>query len=128
MSKEIKEKYLDIEYNSMDSSIPKGEIHVYKPLSQYNSGGTRYLTTYDFIQKEMNHMLGDILTIIDASVPEGKQNKSIKDLIKNVYTNEYCRLTYELFSEEWMEKATDFSERDPNEAFEVSTDEALGIK
>lgn len=37
-----------------------------------------------FVGEEISHLLGEVLTIIDAST-EGDKNKAIKNLIKNVF-------------------------------------------
>lgn len=63
------------------------------------TGGSEDVTTDDwsgnkladnfFIQSRLKGLTGKILTIIDASLPEGKQNKCIKDLIREVFMNEF---------------------------------------
>jgi len=66
-------------------------------------------TTYDwsgnkladnaFIQARLKLLTGKILTIIDASIPEGKQNKCIKDLIRAVFVDEFTDVSELLYDE-----------------------------
>ena len=37
------------------------------------------------ITESLNYLLGRVLTIIDASISESKQNKAVKDLIKGEF-------------------------------------------
>lgn len=40
------------------------------------------LICYGRIESKVKHLTGEILTIIDASISEEKQNKALKDVIK----------------------------------------------
>ena len=40
--------------------------------------------------KRTNRLQGKILTIVDASYPEGVQRKAIKDLVKKEFIEELC--------------------------------------
>ncbi|MFA6201434.1 MAG: hypothetical protein WC679_13615, partial [Bacteroidales bacterium] len=85
---------------------------------------TAFLTDYNFIQYRLGSMLGRILTIIDASIADGRQNKAIKDLIKSKFVDEYAELSSILYDNNWMRGV----EENATEADIVNTDEALGIK
>lgn len=53
-------------------------------------------------------LMGEVLTIIDASIVEKQQNKSIKDLIKSRFYSRNGKITREIFERneiDW-EKAT----------------------
>lgn len=41
----------------------------------------------------LNYLLGRVLTIIDASIIEPKQNKSVKDLIKGEFIDDMSLIT-----------------------------------
>jgi hypothetical protein len=43
------------------------------------------LASYEFVERNLSWQLGQVLTIIDASISDKKQNKAIKDLIKNSF-------------------------------------------
>lgn len=55
-----------------------------------------YLADYNYIQQLLKRMLGKVLTIVDASIPEGRQNKSVKDIIRNEFIEEYVHLSEQL--------------------------------
>ena len=57
------------------------------------------LADYFFIQARLKGLTGKVLTIIDASIPEGKQNKCIKDLIREVFINEFADVSELLYDE-----------------------------
>jgi len=40
------------------------------------------LKSYEFIEVDLKHLTGQILTIIDGAISNEKQNKAIKDQIK----------------------------------------------
>jgi hypothetical protein len=50
----------------------------------YNQGGDK-LATYSYIHEKLKDLTGKILTIIDASMPESKQSKCVKDLIRKEF-------------------------------------------
>jgi len=72
------------------------------------------LADYSFIQARLKGLTGKILTIIDASIPEGKQNKCIKDLIREVFVNEFSDVSELLYDEtgKFEEVARNSSETD----------------
>lgn len=39
---------------------------------------------YDFVQDNLNNLLGQVLTVVDASV-DGEKNKAVKDLIREKF-------------------------------------------
>ncbi len=49
----------------------------------YNKGNK--LASYSYIQEKFKSLTGKVLTIIDASMPEGKQSKCVKDLIRKEF-------------------------------------------
>lgn len=57
------------------------------------------LADFAFIQARLKGLTGKVLTIIDASIPEGKQNKCIKDLIREVFMNEFADVSDLLYNE-----------------------------
>ena len=50
-------------------------------------------------------LTGRILTIIDASIPEGKQNKCIKDLIRKEFIHEFETISDLMFDKQRIERA-----------------------
>jgi len=56
----------------------------------------KYLADYIFIQQILKKMLGKVLTIVDASISNERQNKSVKDIIRNEFIDEYVHLSEQL--------------------------------
>jgi hypothetical protein len=52
-------------------------------ISQLPAMPSESLVSYQCIESHIKYMAGKILTIIDASVSNELQNKSVKDLIKS---------------------------------------------
>ncbi len=73
------------------------------------------------VSSQIRFLAGRILTIIDASIHEEKQNKAIKDLIRNEVADTLSHITtlvlgdYELI----------VSDEEANEAIETSLEEAI---
>ena len=40
---------------------------------------------YSLIAFQMKHLLGEMLTIVEATIPEGSQQKSVKSLVKDKF-------------------------------------------
>ena len=57
-------------------------------LSDYIVDEGEYLLSFSIVTDTLRKLMGKTLTIIDASIIDTKQNKSIKDLIKGVYNEE----------------------------------------
>jgi hypothetical protein len=72
---------------------------------QYDPNGKNAFKL-SFVTENLNDLLGKILTVIDASVVDERQNKSMKDLIK-----EKVNLKQEWFCEcAWKDKPQGFEE------------------
>lgn len=99
------------------------DIKTGKTIPHWEASGDK-LASYSFMQWRNRRLLGKILTIIDASIADVKQNKAVKDLIKNNFFQEY---------EEVCDYLIDTSKLNPqveslDEVQEISQDEALGLK
>ena len=89
--------------------------------------GISCVADYSFVQSRMNLLLGQVLTLVDASITNS-QNKAMKDIIKGIFVEEYCQLTEMMHDEAWLKKVTTFDDDNKPELVEVDTDEALGLK
>lgn len=63
------------------------------------------LASYDFIVESLKSLTGRVLTVIDASISEGKQNKCIKDLIRKEFMHEFVDIGDLLFDKQRIERA-----------------------
>jgi len=86
------------------------------------------LVTYSFVQNRMSKLLGQVLTVIDAAIPESekRQSKAVKDLVKTIFVDEYVELTDMLHDKDSLMQSCNNVPLKDIEG--VSEDEALGIK
>jgi len=42
------------------------------------------MLSYDNVSSELIHMKGKLLTLIDATLPSGQQNKATKDIVRQI--------------------------------------------
>lgn len=88
--------------------------------------------SYSFIMDTMRKLMGRTLTIIDASVHDKIQNKAMKDLVRNIYSDEmnfsadmaYDQNVLKKQAEEYFENVSD-EELDKSQ---VTIEEALGVE
>ena len=117
----------------------KNDIDVY--FSQNGSGddidgasiGERALS-HSFLMDTLRKVMGKTLTIIDASVMDKNQNKAIKDLLRNVFSDEMAFSAELAFDQDVITKFANKSfQKMSNEEQEeilkssVSIEEALGV-
>jgi hypothetical protein len=70
------------------------------------------LADNSFIQGRLKGLTGKILTIIDASLPDGKQNKCVKDLIREVFVNEFSSVSELLDEQKGIYEQVERAEKD----------------
>lgn len=73
--------------------------------SETQLGKADALATYGFVFGEFSKVLGKVLTLVDASMSEPRQNKAFKDIIKNVFADEYGFLSEMLLEQSEIEKS-----------------------
>lgn len=56
------------------------------------SENTQKPIPYDFVESVVKKLSGNVLTIIDAVTTEEKQNKAIKDLVKEAVRDSFDKL------------------------------------
>jgi hypothetical protein len=112
--------------SGLKSQTESYEIQDIKDYIAFN--GERALTN-SFVLKVLGKVMGKTLTIIDASVIDKQQNKSMKDLLRNVFSDA-MELTSEFgFDQKIMTKIAE--EQCPENIDEldcVSVEEALGVE
>lgn len=65
---------------SKQKVLVSGENRVYDPFVKVSEG--ERAVKYYRLESDIRDLTGKILTIVDASVSDEKQNKAIKDLVK----------------------------------------------
>lgn len=102
--------------------------------SSYGAGVGERALSYSFLMDTLRKVMGKTLTIIDASVMDKTQNKAIKDLLRNVFSDEMEFSAEMAFDQELTTKLADesfaaLSEEEKKEAMKgVSIEEALGVE
>jgi len=82
------------------------------------------LASERFIQVMLKRITGKVLTIVDASIPEGKQNKSVKDLVRKCFIDEFVETSEWLNDEKAIKEAVENIEDE--DITPVSNEEILG--
>lgn len=88
------------------------------------SSGENY-ADYTLIEWRLRGLTGRILTAVDAAIPQGKQNKATKDIIRAAVMDEFMYFGDQLFDQEELCKQANES-FDPDTASPVSFEEILG--
>lgn len=86
------------------------------------------LADHSFVMDELRKIVGGVLTIIDASVPEGKQNKAIKDLVRKLVSESMGHTTKMMVDQRPFENIGDDMTDEELENMEaVDVLEAIGV-
>ena len=96
-------------------------------IEDYKGVDGEKLLTHSFLMDTLRKVMGRTLTIIDASVSEKQQNKAMKDLVRQIFSDEME------FSAQWAfdQKKLDAmipEDVDPKELGTVSIEQALGVE
>lgn len=122
MSKYI--KYVEADRMPENSTIIRYSIKEIATDQEVEDWSGDKLASYSVIEQTLKSLTGRVLTVIDASIPEGKQNKSIKDLIRKEFMHEFIDIGDLLFDKQRVERAID-GEYDDLGEMEISAEEAL---
>jgi len=104
------------------------DFHSYElvKLKDWKGADGEHLLTHAFLMDTMRKLMGRALTIIDASI-SGTQNKAMKDLVRQAFSDEMS------FAADWafdqnklMAMVPD--DIDPETLGTVTVEEALGVK
>jgi hypothetical protein len=112
-----------------------GEMVSYEPkkLCDYEAMEGEKAFSHSFISDTMRKLIGRTLTIIDASILDRQQNKAMKDLVRNAFSDEMefsSKIGYDQnVLDEMIDESTahmtdeEFANIEP-----VLIEEALGVK
>lgn len=56
--------------------------------SEYTSDSEEHSMAYNAVESQIKFLQGKVLTVIDASFPQGEQKKAIKDLINQKFSEQ----------------------------------------
>lgn len=92
--------------------------------------GDEKLMTHSFVLKRLGKVMGDILTLVDSSIPNDRQNNAMKDTMRRIFSTEIGYLSDICFDQNVL---MDFVNRTVNldnikEENGVSVEEILDVK
>lgn len=112
-----------------------GQIISYNEIGSEDLLVSKYLADDSFVMSQLSVILGDILTIIDATFTEPTQRKAVKDLVRKSISERMETISEMMINQEEMQKVADesfnsLSEKEQKEVLNnpVSIDEALGLE
>lgn len=114
-----KDGYVEVKQISL-SDVQTAVVGEDIPLNS----GQNYVD-YSVIEWRLKGLTGRILTAVDAAIPQGKQNKATKDIIRNAIMAEFMYFGEQCFDQEELCRKANES-FDPDTAKPVSFEEILG--
>lgn len=101
-------------------------------ISDYDGAEGEKFLSHGFIMDSYRKIMGRTLTIIDASISEKQQNKAMKDLVRQIFSDEMESTNNWAFDQELLNKAANrYFEKNPELLTKenmVSIEEALGVE
>jgi len=108
------------------------DVISYEPVSidEYNAYEGEKALSHSFVMDCFRKIMGRTLTIIDASVHEKQQNKAMKDLVRNIFSDEMEFVADMAYDQEIICKmANETADEIGIENMQsVSIEEALGVE
>lgn len=88
------------------------------------------LADHAFVLRVMGHLLGKVLTTVEATTPNEKQAKAIKDLMRGHFSDEMEFVASMMFNQEEINKMAEKSMEglSDEEIVSVEIEEVLGVK
>lgn len=113
-------------YQLCDLALPDAKVG--GGSDYYLSEGERLLS-HSFFMDSMRRLMGKTLTIIDASIVDRQHNKAVKDLVRNMFSDEMEHEGSWAYDQEVIAKMAEESMPDDISLLEtVTIEEALGVK
>jgi hypothetical protein len=78
------------------------------------------LASYEYIYDKMQHLVGQVLTLIDASVSDRDQRKASKDIIRSYFAEKYGEIARDLHNYDSM------GDLDQSALEQVSLEDVIG--
>ena len=91
--------------------------------------GTK-LADHAYILRVMGHLLGSVLTTVEATTANEKQAKAIKDLMRQHFSREMEFVSSMMYDQQELDTAAEEAMKDvpDEEVVTVTIDEVLGVK
>jgi Lhr-like helicase len=106
----------------------EGEYISYEKLSidKYPASKSEIALSHSFVMDVLRKVMGRTLTIIDASIIDKQQNKALKDLLRQVISDEMEFSAEMAFNQE--ELMATIKDDDIDMSKSVTIEEALGVE
>lgn len=88
------------------------------------------LADHAFILRVMGHLLGKVLTTVEATTASEKQAKAIKDIIRGHFSEEIAFVSSMLYNQSELDKVAEeaVAELDDDDFTTVEVEQMLGVK
>jgi len=96
-------------------------------IEKYEGVEGEKFAAHSFVMDVMRKLMGRTLTLIDASVVSKTQNKAMKDVVRNIFSDE-MEFTAEMLFDQKVLDAMIPDDIDPTTLGSVSIEEALGVE
>lgn len=96
-------------------------------IADYKSVEGEKFASYSFVMDVMRKLMGRTLTLIDASVVSKTQNKAMKDVVRNIFSDEMNFTADMLFDQKVLDEMIS-KDLDLSKVKQVSIEEALGVE
>lgn len=115
-----------INYQLCDLSLPSDELG--SSSDYFMSEGERLLS-HSFFMDSMRRLMGKTLTIVEASINDREQKKAVKDLVRNMFSDEMEHEGNWAYDQNILASLAEASmPEDPKDWKSVSIEEVLGVK
>lgn len=95
-------------------------------VEQFEAHPAENLLDFAFCKDMLRILMGQTLTIIDASFSDKEQRKAVKDLVRQTYNDRLCFLSDMAFDQEKIQEH--LPETIDEVPAPIEVDEALGVK
>lgn len=118
-----------VSYQLCDLVLPTTKLT--DPISGngYFMSEGEHLLSHSFFMDSMRRLMGKTLTIVEASISEKEQKKAVKDLVRNMFSDEMEHEGAWAYDQDVISKIAEESmPEDPKDWQSVTIEEALGVE
>lgn len=114
------------------TKYPDGLSIDFLPIEEYVAFEGEKALSHSYAMDILRRLMGRTLTLIDATMVDKSQNKSVKDIIRGIYSDEMNRLSEDVYDQEIMNEIAEEHYKDMSDEDmlkdSVTIEEALGVK
>lgn len=121
-----------VSYQLCDLILPTTDLKEYEDKPAYFLDEGEHLLSHSFFMDSMRRLMGKTLTIVEASISDREQKKAVKDLVRNMFSDEMEHEGAWAYDQKVLEKLAKLANAsmpdDLSEFTTVTIEEALGVK